>query len=205
MASEKPIYHYPLWLRIWHGINALGIIILIVTGVSMQYSGSSFLVVDFGTAVRLHNIAGLTVTLSYMLFFLGNIFTSNGRFYNFKTKGMARDLMRQAEYYLSGMFRKETTPFPVTRKRKFNPLQKVAYLTVMYLFVPLVIASGIALLFPEIIIEEVYTFSGIMLTAAVHSIAGFIISLFLFIHIYVSSIGKSPVNNYKSMVTGWHT
>ncbi len=205
MASETKLYLYPLWLRIWHGINALGIIILIVTGISMQYSGNNFVLIGFSAAVSLHNISGLVVTAGYLVFFLGNILTSNGKYYHFNTKGMMDDLMKQSHYYLSGMFKKQETPFPVTSKRKFNPLQKVSYLVIMYLVLPLVILSGIALLFPEFIIDRIYRFSGIMLTAMVHSISGFIVSLFLCIHIYVASIGKSPFNNLKSMVSGWHS
>jgi thiosulfate reductase cytochrome b subunit len=74
----------------------------------------------------------------------------------------------------------------------------------MYFAVPGVIISGIALLFPEMIIDSLYGISGVFLTAIVHSVLGFFISLFLVIHIYVASIGKSPVENFKSIVSGWH-
>jgi thiosulfate reductase cytochrome b subunit len=74
----------------------------------------------------------------------------------------------------------------------------------MYLVVPIVIITGFALLFPEIILEKVYTLSGVFLTAVTHSAAGFFISIFLVIHIYVASIGKSPAENFKSIITGWH-
>jgi thiosulfate reductase cytochrome b subunit len=70
--------------------------------------------------------------------------------------------------------------------------------------VPLVIISGIALLFPEIIIEKIYTFSGVFVTAILHSVMGFFISIFLIIHIYIASIGKSPIENFKSILNGWH-
>jgi thiosulfate reductase cytochrome b subunit len=70
--------------------------------------------------------------------------------------------------------------------------------------VPLVIISGIALLFPEIIIERVYQFSGVFVTAVLHSAMGFFISIFLIVHLYIASIGKSPIENFKSIITGWH-
>jgi thiosulfate reductase cytochrome b subunit len=112
--------------------------------------------------------------------------------------------MKQAYYYAFGMFRGMKAPYPLSEKRKFNPLQKYAYVGVMYLFLPIVIISGFALLFPEIIIEKVYSFSGIILTALTHSAVGFFISIFLIIHIYVASIGKNPIENFKSIITGWH-
>ena len=205
MATEGKLYLYPIWLRIWHAINALGIIILIVTGLNLQYAESQFSIFNFNLAVNMHNVAGVIVSISYLLFFFGNIFSGNKKFYQIKVKGREKRLIKQAKYYLFGMFKGETAPYPISEKRKFNPLQKYSYVAVMYFFVPLVIITGLALLFPEIIIEEIYTISGISLTAISHAILGFIISIFLFVHVYVSSIGKSPINNYKSIITGWHS
>ncbi len=74
----------------------------------------------------------------------------------------------------------------------------------MYLAVPVVIVTGLALLFPELIIDNVYGISGVFMTAILHSAMGFFISIFLMIHLYIASVGKSPLENYKSMLTGWH-
>ncbi len=203
MAESKNIYFYPIWLRIWHAFNAIGIILLIITGISMQSNmGSSF--ISFNVAVNLHNIAGIVVTLSYFLFFIGNLITKNNKFYIIKPKGFLKRPIKQAVYYAWGMFHGQKAPYPLSEKRKFNPLQKYFYILVMYIAVPLVIITGIALLFPEIIIEKVYTFSGIFVTAIFHSALGFFISIFLIIHLYVASIGKNPLANFKSIITGWH-
>ncbi len=69
MTTENKIYFYPVWLRIWHGLNALGIICLIITGISMQSIESSFL--NFKTAVKIHNMAGVLVTLELFTLFFG--------------------------------------------------------------------------------------------------------------------------------------
>jgi len=205
MSEEKRLYLYPVWLRIWHGINAIGILVLIFSGISMQYSTSTFVIMDFKAAINLHNFAGVVVSLSYLLFFLGNLFTTNRKYYRIKPKGLRKRLMKQAKYYMFGMFKGETSPFPISEKRKFNPLQKYSYVGIMYFFVPIVIVTGIALLFPELIIEEVYGASGVMLTAILHGVIGFFIFIFLLIHLYVASIGKSPRDNYRGIITGWHS
>jgi thiosulfate reductase cytochrome b subunit len=204
MTSENKIYFYPVWLRIWHGINAIGILILIFTGITMQFSNPGFKLMNFELAVNLHNISGILVTISYLLFFIGNMVTSNKRYYRLKTKGLLKRLRLQAEYYISGIFNNQRPPFPLSEKRKFNPLQKVSYLIVMYLFVPGLIITGLGLLFPEIIIEDVYKVSGIFLTAILHASLGFLVSIFLIVHLYVASIGKHPLNNFKSIFTGYH-
>jgi thiosulfate reductase cytochrome b subunit len=204
MIAKNNIYFYPVWLRVWHGINALGIIVLIVTGINMQYSDPKFGIVNFELAVNLHNLAGILVTFNYLIYFFGNILTNNKKFYRLKRKGLFRRLQLQIEYYTSGLFKHQQPPFPLTEKRKFNPMQKVSYLTVMYLFVPGLIITGLALLFPETIIENVYTVSGIFLTAILHASLGFLVSIFLIVHLYVASIGKHPLNNFKSIINGYH-
>ncbi|HRA60550.1 MAG: cytochrome b/b6 domain-containing protein [Draconibacterium sp.] len=204
MSSENTkLYFYPVWLRIWHAVNAIGIILLIITGFSLQ-SGIDSTFINFKLAVNIHNIAGITVAINYLLFFIGNFVTQNIKFYLIKPMGFIKRPMKQAYYYAFGMFRGMKAPYPLSEKRKFNPLQKYAYVGIMYVVVPIVIISGFALLFPEIIIEKVYTLSGVFLTAITHSAAGFFISIFLLIHLYVASIGKSPLENFKSIITGWH-
>jgi thiosulfate reductase cytochrome b subunit len=202
-SKNTKLYFYPVWLRIWHAINALGIILLILSGFSLQ-SGLDTSFINFKLAVNIHNITGIVVTANYLLFFIGNIITENYRYYLIKPMGFVKRPMKQAYYYAFGMFRGMKAPYPLSEKRKFNPLQKYAYVVVMYLIVPIVIITGFALLFPEIIIEKVYTLSGVFLTAITHSAAGFFISIFLIIHLYVASIGKSPAENFKSIITGWH-
>jgi len=204
MSTTQKIYFYPVWLRIWHGLNAIGILTLIFTGLSMQSSVESSHVLGFKTIVNLHNIAGILVTLSYFVYFVGNLVTPNGKFYIVKPKGFLKRPILQATYYAWGMFHGMKAPYPISEKRKFNPLQKYAYILVMYLAVPIVIISGIGLLFPEIIIDQVYTFSGVFVTAVFHSTMGFFISIFLVVHLYIASIGKSPIENFKSIITGWH-
>lgn len=203
MNTENKIYFYPLWLRIWHGINALGIIILIITGITMN-SGMEDSWISFNLNIQLHNYSGAIVTLNYLLFIIGNLVTSNSKFYIVKPKNFLKRPMKQAYYYAWGMFHGMKAPYPLSERRKFNPLQKYFYLLVMYIAVPLVIISGIGLMFPELIFNKIYEISGVLITAVVHSAMGFFISIFLVIHIYVSSIGKSPIDNFRGIINGWH-
>ena len=204
MATEEKIYLYPVWLRIWHAINALGILALIYTGLNMQFAKPGFELLRFDLAVTIHNFAGVVVSISYLVFFIGNLVTTNKKYYRIKPKGLRKRLFKQLRFYTYGMFKNEDAPYPISEKRKFNPVQKYTYVAVMYLMVPVIIITGIALLFPELIIEEAYKMSGIFLTAILHAVIGFIISIFLIIHLYFATIGKNPISNFKSIVTGWH-
>jgi len=46
--------------------------------------------------------------------------------------------------------------------------------------------------------------SGIFMTAIFHASLGFLVSIFLVVHLYVASIGKHPLNNFKSIINGYH-
>jgi len=203
MNKSHKIYFYPVWLRIWHGINAVGIIILIITGFTMNQGFDNSLI-SFGVNIKLHNYAGVIVSLNYLLFAFGNLFTQNKKFYIVKPRNFIKRPVKQAYFYVWGMFKGMKAPYPLSEKRKFNPLQKYFYIIVMYIVVPLVIVSGFALMFPEIIVNKIYNISGVLVTAVTHSAMGFFISIFLIIHIYVASIGKSPLENFRSIVNGWH-
>lgn len=118
------LYLYPVWLRIWHAVNALMFLVLIATGISMQYSNPDAPFIRFDLAVQWHNICGVVLAFNYLIFLVGNLFTGNGKFYALQIKGFVQQVLTQIKYYVSGTFKGEPTPFPVNEKRKFNPLQK---------------------------------------------------------------------------------
>lgn len=202
--NDKQLFLYPVWVRIWHGVNALCIIVLIISGLSMQYSSIDNSFIRFAVAVKMHNISGIITLFSYLIFVVGNIVTGNGKHYRQELKGMMSRLIIQGTYYVDGYFKGEPKPFIVTEKKKFNPLQHIAYAFAMYLFLPMVIVSGIALLYPEMIVNQIFNWSGIQVTAFVHVLFGTLIFVFLLVHLYVASIGKHPLKNYKSIVNGMH-
>ena len=64
------MYLYPVWVRLWHIFNALLVIILIITGISLQYTNNSDFVpvVGFERAVKWHNIAAALLIVNYIFF-----------------------------------------------------------------------------------------------------------------------------------------
>jgi thiosulfate reductase cytochrome b subunit len=200
------IYLYPKWIRLWHTFNLLLFIILIITGLSMQYTGRKdyLLVVGFARAVKWHNIAAILLVLNYILFVTGNILTKNGGYYTIEKKNFWSDLWAQLKYYAVGVFKNEKHPFPVTEKRKFNPLQKFTYVLAMFIAMPLLIISGIGLLLPEITINKFFGVSGLILTDFLHITMGFFLSLFMIVHIYTCTLGPKTTSLFKSIITGYH-
>lgn len=198
------MYLYPKWLRVWHLMNALLFIILIITGVSMQYTDKEAFVVGFAKSVKWHNIAAVILTLNYIFYVAGNLLTKNGRYYKIERKGFGKALLAQLRYYSWGMFRGEKHPFPVTGESKFNPLQKLTYVLAMYLALPLLIISGIGLFFPEITVKSFLGVSGLIYTDILHITMGFFLSVFMIIHIYTCTLGAKPTSLFWGMISGYH-
>lgn len=199
------IYLYPKWLRLWHLINALLFLILIFTGLSMQYSNPEYPFIRFDISVSIHNTSGILLAINYLLILLGNIFTPNGQFYRIRRKGFVNEMVTQGRYYLFGIFKGQKAPFPVNEERKFNPLQKISYWTVLYILMPMIIITGFAMIYPEmIIVDKIFGTSGLHFTDLLHIVTGFILSIFMVVHIYLCTIGQPPGTHFRAMITGWH-
>jgi thiosulfate reductase cytochrome b subunit len=200
--TEK-VYHYPIWIRLWHWINAFLCLALIFTGISMQFSGQNRPIIPFDKAVSLHNISAIILSINYIFFLVANWLTVNNRHYKFPKKGYIAMILVQFKFYSFRVFVGEKIPFPVNADRKFNPLQQFSYAIIMYGCLPLIFITGWAMLFPEIIIQNVFGISGLFLTDLLHIINGFIISIFLIVHVYFCTMGTKPSTIFKGMIDGW--
>jgi thiosulfate reductase cytochrome b subunit len=171
----------------------------------MQYSDPDYPLIRFDISVKVHNITGVLLTIIYLVFLIGNMITENGKYYVIEKLSVAMKMISaQMKYYAKGMFKGENPPYPTTRTRKFNPLQKFSYISVMYLLMPILFITGWALLYPGVIITQVFNTSGVLLTSLLHVIVGFFVSLFLVIHVYFCTMGTKVSSLFKSMINGWH-
>lgn len=198
------MYLYPRWIRFWHVLNALLCLLLIATGLCLQYSGQSRNLIPFDKAVAMHNSGGIALSLSYLLFFIGNLVSPNRKFYRIRGQNLRKRMVKQIRYYALGFFKGEENPFTVTEKDKFNPLQKISYVFIMYLCLPLMILTGWGLLFPDKTLPGVFGVNGLILTDLFHIISGFIVSIFLIVHVYLCTLGPTTGSMFRSMISGYH-
>lgn len=201
---SETVYLYPVWVRIWHFINAILCLLLIITGLSMQYAGAGNLLIRFDLAVSIHNVAGIILSINYVFFIIGNLMSDNGYQYNVKRKNFFKNLLVQMRFYTIGIFKKEETPFPITKSNKFNPLQRITYVLATYVSLSVLVITGWLYFFPAIIPDAIFGVSGVLINALLHVTFGFFISVFLIIHIYFSTIGVTPGSNFISIISGWH-
>jgi len=193
---------YPRWLRWWHWTNAVLFVTSLVTGLRIHYSGFHLPPFGFRADMLIHNSSGILLTLSFFVYLYGNLRLGNGRFYRIALADFHPGLVRQARYYLYGIFRGEPHPFPHSGDRKFNPMQKLGYLKIMYVLFPILAVTGWALLLPDRLPERTLGIPGITLWALVHTYLGFFFSLFLVVHVYLGTTGATPTEYFRLMWSG---
>jgi thiosulfate reductase cytochrome b subunit len=199
----KPLYLYPLWIRLWHWSNALLFIILIMSGASLHYANAHHFLA-FDTLILVHNTAGILLTISWLCFFIGNFFTENGKHYRIKLRGMIARLIKQSRYYAIGIFKGEPHPFHVSTEMKFNTLQQLSYIGIMYGLMPILIMSGLLFLFPGYLPDKLMDIGSIWIVAMTHLLVAYLLILFMLSHIYIITTGGTIFSNLQAMITGWH-
>ena len=192
------------WIRVWHWTNALLIVILGITGISVHFADPDLMLVEFALAIRIHNIAGVTLIAAYLFFVVANIVSGNWWQFVPKPPNIVKRLIAQANWYGFGIFRGAPSPHTVTREAHFNVLQAVTYWNVMYLLMPTVIVSGLIYLYPEFAPDQLFGFDGLLPIAMLHYLSAAAILLFMLSHIYLGTTGKTVGSLFKMMFTGWH-
>lgn len=198
------VFVLPLWIRLWHWTNALLIIVLIVTGASLHFADPELPLVPFELSAQVHSIAGLLLVALYVLFVIANVISGNWWQYVPKPGGFGDRIMRQTRYYAWGIFRGEPPPYAPTREVNFNAMQQIVYWVIMYLFMPLLLITGLIFMWPDLAPRQVFGKDGLIPIAVLHYLTGLIITVFMIAHIYLGSCGKRVRTHYRMMITGWH-
>ena len=201
-TSTKLVMLYPLWLRIWHWSNAALFLLLVISGVSLHFAGGNTPLIPFSTARSIHNVSGLLLVVGYLFYFINNLRSNNVRHYIPVLKGLVERLLIQAHFYGVGIFKGEHHPIPPTEQQKFNPLQQLTYVAIMYLALPIMMISGILLLMPDLAPDQVLGMGGIWPVALLHYLIAIGLTAFLVTHIYLATVGKTVTHDLKKMVTG---
>lgn len=204
MQVTERVYLTPTPVRIWHWLNAFGILTLCLTGAEIRFPEVVPLLGDYKAAVRVHNTAGVVVTLSFGLWFLYYAVVARKLLKLYVPKGRdLKGMVRQAIFYGYHYFRGGPNPHVTTPEDKFNPLQKMAYLAIMFVCTPLVIVTGVLLMNVAPLRDWVKAVGGLSLLISAHWLLACVFCAFLFVHIYLATLGHTPFAHFKPMWTGW--
>ena len=190
------IYLYSRYERLWHWLQTAIIIILLFTGFEVH---GTFSLLGFRSAVDTHNWVGLAWLILFA-FFVFWIFTT-GEYKQYIPT--TRRMLSVVRYYGYGIFRGESHPVPKRKDAKHNPLQRLVYLSLAALLLPIQMASGF--LYWGYNSWEAWGLSWLSLpvVAFVHMAGAFAILSFLVVHVYMITTGHTIYAHTRAMITGW--
>ncbi|MDY0189865.1 MAG: cytochrome b/b6 domain-containing protein [Desulfuromonas sp.] len=206
MEVQERIYLTPTPVRIWHWLNALGIVTLCVTGAQIRFPDVINIFGTYKAAVSLHHTAGIVVALSFVLwlFYYAVIARMLTKLYVPDVKDIQSGMIRQALYYFFYFFTgTKENPHHESPTNKFNPMQKGAYVVIMMILVPVVIVTGLALLNLGPLRELVMLLGGVRVVVGVHFLVACALGAFIPTHFYLATLGHTPFAHFKPMWTGW--
>ena len=208
----KKVFLHTLTIRIWHWINALIVITLMVTGIQLRAPGIEeftrsmapwLWIPEYSVAVLIHKYIGYAMALSFLFWFVYIMASGSFRTHYILRPADLPILGKQAFYYIIGVFQGSDNPFTPTEKGKFNPLQKIAYGSVMLVITPLIVVTGV--LFSDIFLFRgvIDWLGGIRLLDALHVLASYLFLLNLIVHLYMCTMGHHIFDHIKAMILGF--
>lgn len=195
----RKVYIYKGFERFWHWAQASLIIFLAATGFEVHGALKIF---GFEKAAEFHRTASWLLIGLIILSIFWHVTTGEWRQYIPTTKQLKEQIM----YYLSGIFKGENHPTEKTELSKLNPLQRIVYLGFKLILVPMTIISGILYMLYKtfdqnnLIVVEDYPLASI---AFWHTLGAILLMIFLVVHVYMTTTGKTPTSNIKAMITGF--
>ena len=178
--------------RLWHWLQAVIIFSMVATGFEIH---GSYSLLGFEQAVDLHIILAWTLIGLWVFAMFWHLTTGEWKHY---TPSTMDKIMSMVNYYSIGIFKGGDKPFHKTRAEKHNPLQRMAYLGLELLIIPVLWLSGLLYLF-----YSAWNNLGWGLTlgmvAFLHIAAAFLMLAFIIVHVYLAL----TTSNINAMISGY--
>lgn len=201
MSNLKPLY--TLHERVWHWLQAAAMILLLLTGFAIHCPDRFGILGSMARAVGWHSWLGFALILNAALGFFYHVTAEKYHHYLPKMDDLTEGAIRQARFYLYGIFTGEPHPYEPDPRHKLNPLQKFTYLALLNLLLPYQMVTGVLIwganLWPELF-ERV---GGLRVLGPAHTLGAYLFLAFLIGHIYLSTTGRTPSSHLRAMITGW--
>jgi len=198
----KRLWLHPFPLRTWHWLNTALVLLLMITGIQLRapdvgiFSG-------YRTAVVVHRATGFVMVASFLFWLAYTLVSRRARKQYVARFSDLTGLVKQGQYYAFGVFRGWKNPFSATPEAKFNPLQKISYISIQFIFTPIIVVTGIC--FGNILFfsEAIKSIGGIRILDAIHVVVAYVFVAYLFVHVYMATVGRTPLAHTKAMFTGY--
>jgi thiosulfate reductase cytochrome b subunit len=180
-------------------MQALLIFFLAATGFEIHGTIHFF---GYQNAVEYHIIAAYMFIILIVFTIFWHLTTGEWKQY-LPTK---KYLKAYLNYYLFGIFKNAPHPTKRTVLSKLNPLQKIVYLGLKILVIPVMVISGLLYLYyryPQKSGIGVIQINSLEPIALFHTAGAFLLVAFIIAHLYLITTGTTITSNLKAMITGY--
>jgi len=199
MAENRmiKIYLYTRFERFWHWVQSVLIMLLIMTGLEIH---GVYRLFGFERAARLHNIFGLSWLVLFIFIVFWLLTTGQWKQYIPTTKKLFAVIC----YYSFDIFRGKPHPVKKCVDAKHNPLQRLTYLGLAAVLLPVQMITGFLFYNYNLWAEWGLTpYLGLGPLAGVHTAMAFILLSFLIVHVYMTTTGHTVTAHVTAMWCGW--
>jgi len=198
----RRVHMYEAYRRFWHWLQAISIVALLLTGLII-HRPDVFAAFSFSAVVSLHNILAALLVINAALSLFYHLATARIQEFIPRPYGFFDDAIRQAKYYVSGIFKGEPHPFEKRPDDRLNPLQKLTYFGILNVLLPLQIVTGALMWGAQKWPQAAGALGGLPLLAPFHSLVAWLFASFIVMHVYLTTTGATPLEALRGMVTGY--
>ncbi|MBM4326887.1 MAG: hypothetical protein FJ118_06950 [Deltaproteobacteria bacterium] len=181
----------PLPVRVWHWLHGLCVIVLAFSGIQLRLPDVFPIFASFLNAVNLHNLCGLLVVVDYVFWLAYHLVKREFRArFLISPIGFFRDVAETLHYYGYVIFTGETNPESSARRYPFDPVERMFYLAVMLVLVPIQIMTGLMLYDVQTMQPAIVALGGLRVVDAAHLLVGYLIVSSMILHCYFHTLKK---------------
>ena len=226
MSIPTTVFRHSIATRVLHWLNALCVFLVLMSGLQifnahprlywMQYGANTDhaaleISVGFPSWATIPSYQDLATGRRWHFFFAWVLVFSSGLYFliSLATRHIQRNLLpTRTQWSLKGIARDfwdhVRLQFPTGEAaRHYNSLQKLAYLAVLFILAPMILATGLTMSpgldagFPWLL----NLFGGRQSARTLHFICAMTVVLFIVVHLAMVVLA-GPINELRSMITG---
>lgn len=194
---KRTVMIYSRYERFWHWSQAALIFTLALTGFTVH----GLVPLDWRMAVQVHSWAATALIVLWAFTTFWQFTTGQWKHYLPKLSSLPAII----KFYAWGILAGAPHPYTKSLKRKQNALQSLAYLSFMVIIGPVLWSTGIVYLAYPLWAKLAAGTVALPIIAFVHTAGAYLISIFVIIHIYMTTTGKTPFHYIWTMITGYDT
>jgi thiosulfate reductase cytochrome b subunit len=180
-------------------------ILLILTGLAIHSPDRFPLLGSMANAIHWHSWIGFALILNAFLGIFYHLTAEKYQHFLPRMDDFTGAAVRQARFYLYGIFKGEKHPLETDPRRKLNSLQKITYLALLNVLLPYQIVTGVLIWGADRWPQLFDRVGGLGVLGPAHTLGSYLFLAFLIGHIYLATIGPTPWTHLRSITVGQET